>query len=330
MIESNKVEEGNFNQFENVLRPKGFAEYVGQSRIKDALKISIEAAKRRGDFTDHVLFHGAPGLGKTTLAAIMANETGSSLKITSGPALERPGDLASILSNVSEGDILFIDEIHRLKPATEEVLYTAMEDFGIDIVIGKGPAARSMRLEMAKFTLIGATTKINQISAPLRSRFGNVYKLDFYTDSEISKVLLRSASLLGVNLPENLALELAKSCRQTPRIANRLLKHVRDYASVKNSGVIDAAILNEALSALGIDEKGLEQVDREIIDLIISKFGGGPVGLNTIAAALSEESAVIENIYEPFLLKMGMLDRTSRGRIATRQAYDHMGIKYQN
>ncbi len=316
--------------FENALRPKTFAEYIGQKNIKANLGIAIEASKKRGDVLDHVLIHGAPGLGKTTLSNIIANELQVGMKITSGPALEKPGDLASIISNLDENDVLFIDEIHRLKPVVEEVLYTAMEDYAIDIIIGKGPSARSMRINLPKFTLIGATTKMSMLSSPLRSRFGSVFKLQFYEDAEIQQIILRSASLLGFDLSQEIALRLAATSRQTPRVANRLLKRVRDYAEVKNKSVVDEAILHEALSAMGIDHIGLDHVDREILAIIIEKFGGGPVGLNTLSAAISEEQGTVEDIYEPFLIKSGFLERTPRGRIVTDKAYDHLGFEFRS
>lgn len=312
-------------QFENKLRPKKFDDYIGQSIIKDNLGIAIEAAGKRNECLDHILLHGAPGLGKTTLATVIANESNVSIKVTSGPALEKQGDVASIISNLEEGDILFIDEIHRLKPVVEEVLYTAMEDFGIDIIIGKGPSARNMRINLPKFTLIGATTKISMLSSPLRSRFGNVFKLDFYSEEDMGSIIKRSANLLGCNLSEELAVMIGKSSRQTPRIANRLLKRVRDYADVRNDSVIDEDVVKNALKAMGVDEYGLDQVDREILNVIIDKFKGGPVGLNTLSAAISEEQSTVEDIYEPFLIKMGFLKRTHRGRVATDSAYRHLG-----
>lgn len=312
--------------FENNLRPKSFEEYIGQDSIKKNLKIAIAAAKKRGETLDHILLHGSPGLGKTTLSAIIASEMGANIKVTSGPALEKQGDVAAIISNLNENDVLFIDEIHRLKPVVEEVLYTAMEDFGIDIVIGKGPSARSVRINLPKFSLIGATTKISMLSSPLRSRFGNVFKLQFYNDDDIRRILVRSASILNCNLTDSVASLLAGSCRQTPRIANRLLKRVRDYADVKNKSIIDTSTLTEALSAVGVDELGLDHADREILLTIIDKFSGGPVGLNTLSAAISEEQDTIEDIYEPFLIKLGFLERTARGRIATKKAYDHLGL----
>jgi len=315
------------NYFENKLRPVVLDEYVGQSKIKKNLGISIKASKKRKEPLEHVLLHGPAGLGKTTLANIIAHEMGANIKITSGPALEKQGDLAAILSNLGEFDVLFIDEIHRVKPAVEEILYTAMEDFGIDIVLGKGPSANSIRINLPRFTLIGATTKVSMLSSPLRDRFGHNYKLDFYCLDDIKKIVKRSAEILDVTVDEDAASEIAKSSRQTPRIANRLLKRVRDYADYKDSGIVNLEIAKEALTALGIDEIGLDQVDREILKSIIHKFGGGPVGINTIAATTSEEEETIEDVYEPYLLKLGMIERTPRGRIATPHAYDHLGIE---
>lgn len=311
--------------FENKLRPVFLDEYIGQSAVKESLNISIKAAKKRKDPLDHILLHGPPGLGKTTLAHIIAREVGANIKVTSGPALEKPGDVAAIISNLEEHDVLFIDEIHRLKPIVEEVLYTAMEDFGIDIVIGKGPSARSMRINLPKFTLIGATTKLSLLSSPLIARFGNVFKLKFYETSDIEEIIMRSSKILDCSIERVLAKLLAKSCRQTPRIANRLLKRVRDFADVKNKSLITENLLKEALNSIGVDELGLDHTDREILSLIIDKFRGGPVGLNTLAAAISEEQSTIEDIYEPFLIQIGFLERTARGRIATEMAYHHLG-----
>ena len=316
------------SQFENKLRPHNLEAFIGQSNIKDNLGIAIKAAKKRKEPLDHVLLHGSPGLGKTTLAAIIANETGVNIRITSGPALEKQGDVASIISNLQENDILFIDEIHRLKPVVEEVLYTAMEDFGIDIVIGKGPSARTMRINLPKFTLIGATTKMSMLSSPLRDRFGNVFRLQFYTDPEIKQIILRSAKILNCKIDDKAADLLARSCRKTPRIANRLLKRCRDYAEVHDIPVIDTTILRESLKNLGIDGLGLDHVDREMLATIIDKFNGGPVGLNTLSAATGEEQETIEDIYEPFLIQIGFLERTSRGRIATQRAYDHLNVPF--
>ncbi len=320
--------DGEMLQFETTLRPSVLSEYVGQKNIKNNLSISIEASKKRKEPLDHILLHGPPGLGKTTLAHIIANEAGVGIKVTSGPAIEKQGDVASIISNLQENDILFIDEIHRLKPVVEEVLYTAMEDFGIDIILGKGPSARSMRINLPKFTLIGATTRLSMLTSPLRARFGNVFKLQFYDETEIKEIILRSAKILNCNISDKVAGILAKSCRQTPRIANRLLKRVRDYADVKNASVINEEILQKTLESIGVDYIGLDYIDREILGMIIEKFKGGPVGLNTLSAAISEEQATIEDIYEPFLIQLGFLERTSRGRIVTERAYNHLGVEF--
>lgn len=315
-------------QFENELRPHDLSNYIGQNEIRNNLIVSVKAARKRKEPLDHILLHGSPGLGKTTLAHIIANEAGVNLKVTSGPALEKQGDVASIISNLQENDVLFIDEIHRLKPVVEEVLYTAMEDFGIDIIIGKGPSARNMRINLPKFTLIGATTKLSLISSPLRARFGNVFKLQFYSNEEIREIILRSAGILNCKIGVDVADLLAKSCRKTPRIANRLLKRLRDFADIKNNSVIDIQILKQTLKALGVDEFGLDNTDREILGVIIDKFRGGPVGLNTLAAAVSEEESTIEDIYEPFLIQLGFLERTPRGRMVTKRAYSHLGAQY--
>lgn len=316
-----------FSQFDNKLRPSSLAEYIGQDVIKENLKIAISAAKKRKESLDHVLLHGPAGLGKTTLAGIIAKELGVNMKITSGPALEKQGDIASIISNLNDNDVLFIDEIHRLKPSVEEILYSAMEDFGIDIIIGKGPSARSMRLNLPRFTLLGATTKVSMISSPLRDRFGSVFRLQFYSEAHIKQIILRSANILGTKISDEAADLLAKSSRQTPRIANRLLKRARDYADIKNKLIIDKNSLFETMDALGIDRIGLDHMDREILLAIVNQFNGGPVGLNTLSAAISEEEATIEDIYEPFLIQLGFLERTSRGRIATDKAYNHLSVK---
>ncbi|MBU1446470.1 Holliday junction branch migration DNA helicase RuvB [Patescibacteria group bacterium] len=307
------------------LRPQTLNAYIGQSEIKKNLKIAIEASKKRKESMDHILVHGPAGLGKTTLAHIIANEMNVNIKITSGPTLEKQGDLASLLTNLQEHDILFIDEIHRLKPAVEEILYTAMEDFGIDIIIGQGPSARSVRLSVPPFTLIGATTKISLLSSPLRDRFGNVFRLNFYSDDDIKKIVKRTAEILNYKIDEDASDRIAKSARQTPRIANRLLRRIRDFAEVKGQKQITSAIANEGLASLGIDHLGLDQADRDILELIIGKFNGGPVGLSAIAAATSEEQNTLEDVYEPYLIKTGLLERTHRGRTATQAAYTHLG-----
>ena len=311
---------------ERSVRPKHFEEYVGQSNVTDNLKIYIEASKMRGEPLDHVLFYGPPGLGKTTLAGIIANEMGVDMRITSGPAISRAGDLAAILSNLNEGDVLFIDEIHRLNRSVEEVLYSAMEDFAIDIITGKGPMANSLRLSLPKFTLIGATTRAGSLSAPLRDRFGVLAKFDLYTEAELSKILRRTAGILNVDIDEESTKIMASRSRGTPRVANRLLKRVRDFSMVKADGNIRPAIVNETLDSLGIDEKGLEDLDRKILEMIITKFRGGPVGIDTIAASLGEERVTLEDVYEPYLMQLGMLMRTPKGRIVTDEAYRHLGM----
>ncbi len=312
--------------FETTLRPQTLEEYIGQDQVKESLRIFIDAAKGRGEPLEHVLLSGPPGLGKTTMAHIMAREVGASIRVTSGPALERAGDLAAILTNLAPGDILFIDEIHRLHKTIAEALYPAMEDFALDIVLGKGPSARTIRLDLPRFTLIGATTRMSLLSAPLRDRFGSLYHLDFYTPDNITQILCRSAQILRYPIDEDAAQEIAHRARFTPRIANRLLNRVRDYAQVKGTESISRVIAQEALQGLGIDHAGLDPLDRKILSTIIEKFQGGPVGLNTIAASLSEEMATIEEVYEPFLLQLGFLNRTSRGRIVTEHAYRHLGI----
>ena len=312
---------------EKSIRPKTFADYVGQTSVTDNLKIYIEACKQRGETLDHVLFSGPPGLGKTTLAGIIANEMGVEFRITSGPAIGRAGDLAAILSNLNEGDVLFIDEIHRLNRSVEEILYSAMEDFAIDIVTGKGPMANSLRLSLPHFTLIGATTRAGSLSAPLRDRFGINAKFEMYTQKELMEILRRTAGILNVQIDEESLALLAGRSRGTPRIANRLLKRVRDFSQVKGNGVIDTDIVDSTLDALGIDDYGLEDLDRKILELIAVKFHGGPVGIDTIAASLGEERITIEDVYEPYLLQMGLLLRTPKGRIISDEAYAHIGMK---
>lgn len=309
------------------LRPKLLNEYIGQEKVKGTLKIFIEAARQRKDSLDHVLFYGPPGLGKTTLACIVANEMDVNIKITSGPAIEKPGEMAAILNNLQEGDVLFVDEIHRLNRQVEEVLYPAMEDFAIDIMIGKGAAARSIRLDLPKFTLIGATTRAGMLSAPLRDRFGVVNHLEYYTEKELQTIVLRSADVLGVGIDSRGALEIARRSRGTPRLANRMLKRVRDYAQVRYDGRISSEIAAEALDLLEVDRYGLDRIDRGILELMMDKFGGGPVGLDTLAAAIGEDSGTIEDVYEPYLIKNGFLNRTPKGRVATDFAYEHLGRK---
>lgn len=310
------------------LRPQGLDEYIGQERVKDNLRILIEAAKARGEPLDHVLIYGPPGLGKTTLAHVVAHEMGVSIRVTAGPAIERAGDLAAILTNLRQGDILFVDEVHRLSRAIEEVLYPAMEDYALDIVVGKGPGARSIRLKLPHFTLVGATTRLALMTAPLRSRFGAVYRLDFYDPEAMRAIVGRSARILGVAIDEGGVVEIARRARGTPRVANRLLKRVRDFAEVRAQGVITQPVAEEALSLLDVDGLGLDDIDRRVLRTIIEKYDGGPVGLETIGAALSEEPDTIMDVVEPYLLQLGFLDRTPRGRTATRRAYEHLGIAW--
>ncbi len=313
---------------ESTLRPQHLDDFIGQKTVKENLKIFIEAAKLRGEPLDHVLFYGPPGLGKTTLAGIIANELGVDIKITSGPAIERAGDLAAILTNLNENDVLFIDEIHRLNRSVEEVLYSAMEDYALDIIIGKGPSARSIRLDIAKFTLIGATTRAGSLSAPLRDRFGVISKFELYTHEELAEIIRRSSGLLGVEADEQSLFEMAKCSRGTPRVANRLLKRIRDFSQVRGDGRIDEEITHKALAALGVDELGLERLDREILSAIIQRFNGGPVGIDTIAASIGEERVTIEDAYEPYLIQSGLLYRTQKGRMVSQLGYQHMGIDY--
>lgn len=315
-------------QLDAGLRPRTWDEFVGQASVKETLRILIAAAKARNETLDHILLYGPPGLGKTTLAHIIAAEMGVSLKITSGPAIERPGDLAAILTNLRRGDVLFIDEIHRLNRPVEEVLYPAMEDFALDIVIGKGPGARNIRLSLPRFTILGATTRLALVAAPLRDRFGAVFRLDFYSPQELAQIIQRAARLLHTTIDEGGIQEIAARSRGTARIANRLLRRVRDYAQVRADGVITREVAREALALLDVDELGLDDLDRKVLRTVIEKFGGGPVGLETIAASLSEEGDTIMDVVEPYLLQLGFLDRTPRGRVATRRAYEHLGLPF--
>ena len=324
VIETNLTEED--KKIEKTLRPQCLDDYIGQEKAKSTLKIYIEAAKQRHDSLDHVLFYGPPGLGKTTLAGIIANEMGVNMKVTSGPAIEKPGEMAAILNNLQEGDLLFVDEIHRLNRQVEEVLYPAMEDFAIDIIIGKGSTARSVRLDLPHFTLVGATTRAGLLTAPLRDRFGMIHHMEFYTEDELKLIIKQSAKVLNVKIEDAGATELARRSRGTPRLANRILKRVRDFAQVKYNGVITETVAYTALDLMDVDTLGLDRVDRNILVTIIEKFGGGPVGLDTLAASIGEDAGTIEDVYEPYLLMKGLIDRTPRGRVATQIAYTHLGL----
>ncbi len=324
MIETSFTEED--VSIEGSLRPQKLDDYIGQSKVKEAMKVYIEAAKLRHDSLDHVLFYGPPGLGKTTLAGIIANEMGVHLKVTSGPAIEKPGEMAAILNNLEEGDLLFVDEIHRLNRQVEEVLYPAMEDFCIDIMIGKGSSARSVRLDLPRFTLVGATTRAGLLTAPLRDRFGMIHHLEFYTVEELQQIIMHSARILEVDIEPSGALEMAKRSRGTPRLANRILKRVRDFAQVKYDGIITKEVASAALDLMEVDKLGLDHIDRNILDTMIHKFDGGPVGLDTLAAAIGEDAGTIEDVYEPYLIKNGFINRTPRGRVVTQLAYQHLGL----
>ena len=324
LVTASRVDED--AQYEAGLRPRTLDDYIGQDRIRENLQVSIAAARRRGEALDHVLLYGPPGLGKTTLAGVIANELGVQIRPTAGPVIEKPGDLAAMLTNLQEREVLFIDEIHRMPPAIEEILYPAMEDYELDIVIGQGPGARSVKVPVQRFTLVGATTRTGLLTSPLRARFGIVHRLDFYTEEDIREIVRRSARILNVPIDDDAAGELARRSRGTPRVANRLLRRVRDYAEVRADGRISAAVAHDALQLLEVDEHGFDEVDRRLLRTIIDKFGGGPVGVGSLAAAMSEERDAIEEIYEPFLIQIGFLDRTPRGRVATPRAYGYFGL----
>ena len=318
---------GEFDQEENVLRPKTMADYVGQSKVKENLSVYISSAKMRGEALDHVLLYGPPGLGKTTLAYIIAAELGVQIKLTSGPAIERSGDLAAILTNLNDGDVLFIDEIHRLNRSVEEILYSAMEDYALDIIVGKGPAARNIRFTLKKFTLIGATTKAGMLASPLRDRFGVMCRLEMYTPAELAQIVTRSAKMLGIGIEADAANEIARRSRGTPRIANRLLKRVRDFSAVKGNGIVNIDDARYALKRMDIDELGLDDTDRSLLRALIEKFNGGPAGLETLAATVNEDANTIEDVYEPYLMQLGFIARTPRGRVCLKGGYEHMGVK---